>query len=134
MKGIAGRIVLRYLICLLTMVIVGALSCINQDVFHQILAGWLGLFPLKDASRTFLVSHYKVGHSVLYGLLTLVFFYSLKNRQYLLAPLLAFAFGLSMELIQFLLPTRASAWTDLGYNLAGIRGGYGVAGRGPRSA
>ncbi len=111
---------MRSLICLLAMVIVGALSCISQPDFSDLYTGGLGFLPLTDSIRTFLVNHYKIGHSVLYSLLTVVFFYSLKKYQLLLAPLLAFTFGLTMELIQFLIPTRSNSFIDLGYNSVGI--------------
>ena len=76
------------------MFIVGTLSCISQPDFSDLYTAGLGFLPLAKSTRTFLVNHYKIGHSVLYGLLTVVFFYSLKKHRLILAPILAFAFGL----------------------------------------
>ena len=122
---VASRHLITWAPSLIMLSLIIWLSTINQPEFQIYYATLLDALPLPDAAFNYLQAHHKIGHSVCYGLLTVITCLCLRNRC-LLAMLLVFSLGLLLEGVQVLLPTRSAQWMDIGYNLKGILAGAGL--------
>ncbi len=111
---------MRYLGCATIFILAASLSCMSGPQFREIYTFTVDHTPFTDALRMYLHQNYKIGHPFVYGLLTLSLLAVLKRLFVLLAPLLAFCFGVFMEVIQYWVPTRSNNWDDLGRNSLGI--------------
>jgi VanZ family protein len=98
-------------------------SCASGAAFSGFSRSVLRFLSLEqNPSAVYLMGHPDLRHVIAYGLLTLLLYFTLKTRYFLLPPALAFSFGLFMEAAQRLVPSRECSWSDLGCNLLGIGG------------
>ncbi len=110
---------------LIMTVLIVWLSTISKPVFHANYTSFLDTLPLPEVIHRFMAGHYKIGHPLCYSLLAAITSVALRGR-YLLVILLSFSLGVLLEAVQYLLPTRAGSFVDLGYNLSGVLVGAGV--------
>jgi VanZ family protein len=116
---------IKYASIFLMLILIVWLSCISQSVFARYYVDFLDIFPLSDSSHHYLKAHYKLGHPLCYAILAAITCLCLRGR-YFLSILLVFSLGVSLEIVQYFLPTRAASWVDLGYNLVGVIVGAGI--------
>jgi len=107
--------------------LIAVASCTSTQTFSEIytlVAEFLSLS--KTTLSMSLRDSPNFGHFVCYALLSLSLAGVFSRRHKILAPLLAGAFGVLMELVQIFIPSRDASFMDIGINVLGVAVGFGI--------
>jgi len=107
--------------------VIAVASCTSSETFSQI---YSAVTEFLSLSRTKLSATLRtspnLGHFICYSILSLSLSSVFSNRKPYMAPLIAFSFGITMEIIQLFIPSRDPSVSDIGFNIMGIAVGFGI--------